>query len=142
MKYPIKITTQTPSGDFSNEKPIDLVGISENDRKYLWEIMHSNFHKYDFFNGKQIAITIEDENQKQDVKDFLLKNKFLVQNECVKSMVLQSEITYKLVALTFQAKKDLCLMGSVFAFSDKNTIKNTMKLANPNDLKFKDIGLK
>ena len=142
MKYPIKITTQTPSGDFSNEKPIDLVGISENDRKYLWEIMHSNFHKYDFFNGKQIAITIEDENQKQDVKDFLLKNKFLVQNECVKSMVLQSEITYKLVALNFQAKKDLCLMGSVFAFSNKNTIKDTIKLANPNDLKFKDIGLK
>ena len=104
--------------------------------------MHSNFHKYDFFNGKQIAITIEDENQKQDVKDFLLKNKFLVQNECVKSMVLKSEITYKLVALTFQTKKDLCLMGSVFAFSEKNKIKDTMKLANPNDLKFKDIGLK
>ena len=33
-------------------------------------------------------------------------------------------------------------MGSVFTFSEKNTIKNTMKLANPNDLKFKDIGLK
>ena len=142
MKYPIKITTQTPNGEFLDEKKIDLVGISESDRKYLWEIMHSNFHKYDFFNGKQIAITIEDENQKQDVKDFLLKNKFLVQNECVKSMVLKSEITYKLVALTFQQKKDLCLMGSVFTFSNKNTIKETMKLANPNDLKFKDIGLK
>ena len=142
MKYPIKITKQTPSGDFLDEKQIDLVGISENDRKYLCEIMNSNFHKYDFFNGKQIVITIEDEHQKKDVKDFLLKNKFLVQNECVKSMVLKSEITYKLVYLTSQAKKDLCLMGSVFAFSEKNTIKNTMKLANPNDLKFKDIGLK
>ena len=142
MKYPITITKHTPNGEFLDEKKIDLVGISENDRKYLWEIMHSNFHKYDFFNGKQIVITIEDENQKQDVKDFLLKNKFLVQNECVKSMVLQSEITYKLVALNFQAKKDLCLMGSVFAFSEKNTIKNTMKLANQNDLKLKDIGLK
>ena len=142
MKYPITITKQTPSGEFLDEKKIDLVGISESDRKYLWEIMNSNFHKYDFFNGKQIVITIEDETQKQDVKDFLLKNRFLVQNECVKSMVLQSEITYKLVALTFQAKKDLCLMGSVFAFSNKNTIKDTIKLANPNDLKFKDIGLK
>ena len=142
MKYPIKITKQTPNGEFLDEKKIDLVGISENDRKYLCEIMHSNFHKYDFFNGKQIVITIEEENQRQDVKDFLLKNKFLVQNECVKSMVLQSEITYKLVALNFQAKKDLCLMGSVFAFSNKNTIKDTIKLANPNDLKFKDIGLK
>ena len=142
MKYPITITKQTPSGEFLDEKKIDLVGISESDRKYLWEIMNSNFHKYDFFNGKQIVITIEDETQKQDVKDFLLKNRFLVQNECVKSMVLKSEITYKLVALTYQAKKDLCLMGSVFVFSEKNTIKNTMKLANQNDLKFKDIGLK
>lgn len=141
MKYPIKITKQTPNGAFLDEKEIDLVGISENDRKYLWEIMNSNFTKYDFFNGKQIIVTIENENQRQDVKDFLLKNKYLLQKEEVISMQAKNRITYALSRLSFQQKKDLHLMGSIVFFNENKTIKTTLKIANKKDLTNKDIGL-